>query len=71
MPALQATAGRECRRFRLYDLRGFGACVRVIVLLVEGHSVPGFSCLRALELIPRVVVGVRFVDGEEQSQQAA
>ena len=27
--------------------------------------------LQGFELIPKVVVGVRFVDGEEQTQQAA
>jgi hypothetical protein len=27
--------------------------------------------LQGFELIPRVVTGVRFVDGEEQTQQAA
>ena len=27
--------------------------------------------LQGVELIPKVVTGVRFVDGEEQSQQAA
>jgi hypothetical protein len=27
--------------------------------------------LHGFELIPKVVIGVRFVDGEEQTQQAA
>ena len=31
----------------------------------------GWRLLQGFELIPKVVTGVGFVDGEEQSQQAA
>jgi transposase-like protein len=60
-------------RLRTHRTKGCGSWIatltKVFKLGLEAQK--HWRRLQGFELIPKVVTGVRFVDGEEQSQQAA
>jgi putative transposase len=58
-------------RLRTHRTRGYGIATLTMVFKLGLEAQKHWRRLQGFELIPKVVTGVRFVDGEEQFQQAA
>ena len=60
-------------RLRTHRTKGCGSRIATLTMVFKLglEAQKHWRRLRGFELIPKVVTGVRFVDGEEQSQQAA
>src|SRR6201995_925310 len=60
-------------RLRTYRTKGCGSRIATLTMVFKLglEAQKHWRRLKGFELIPKVVTGVRFVDGEEQTQQAA
>jgi putative transposase len=60
-------------RLRTHRTKGCGSRIATLTMVFKLglEAQKHWRRLQGFELIPKVVTGVRFVDGEEQTQQAA